>query len=246
MPSTGPRKPRRWRFDWRLLLFAGLFLPLLVSLGLWQLDRAAEKQQQLQQWQQQAGHLDWPQQLAAGLAPGQPVTLSGHYSERTWLLDNRTRDGVPGYEVLTLFYPEEGQPVVVNRGWLRAPRTRDELPPVATPSGKVVIAGRLAGFPEPPVLADPTVGEGRWPRRVQALPATLAAREAADLTPLLVKLSGAEQPGAYRADWAPDIMGPQTHYGYAFQWFSLAVALVILTMVASYRKTGANNDNDNG
>jgi cytochrome oxidase assembly protein ShyY1 len=39
-------------------------------------------------------------------------------------------------------------------------------------------------------------------------------------------------------------MGPQTHYGYAAQWFSLAAALIILTVVASYRKTG--NDDDNG
>jgi len=30
------------------------------------------------------------------------------------------------------------------------------------------------------------------------------------------------------------------------QWFSLAIALVILTVVASYRKTGVRNHNDNG
>ncbi|MGM0571288.1 MAG: SURF1 family cytochrome oxidase biogenesis protein, partial [Pseudomonadota bacterium] len=44
------------------------------------------------------------------------------------------------------------------------------------------------------------------------------------------------QPGAFRADWEPDMMGPQTHYGYALQWFSLAAALIILTIIASYRK----------
>ena len=32
-------------------------------------------------------------------------------------------------------------------------------------------------------------------------------------------------------------MGAQTHYGYALQWFSLALALVVLTVIASYRKT---------
>ena len=34
---------RRWQFDWRLLVFSGVFLPLLISLGVWQLNRAAEK-----------------------------------------------------------------------------------------------------------------------------------------------------------------------------------------------------------
>lgn len=246
MSQTGLPERRRWQFDWRLLLFAGVFLPLLISLGVWQLGRAAEKQLLLQQWQQQALSLSWPEQVASGLATGRPVTLQGHYSENSWLLDNRTRDGVPGYEVLSVFYPMDGPPVVVNRGWLQAPRTRNELPRVSSPAGPVDIAGRLAEFPEPPVLADSEALAERWPRRVQALPAERARQHEPELAGLLVRLSDPQQPGAYRADWEPDMMGPQTHYGYAFQWFSLAVALVILTVIASYRRTGANNDNDNG
>ncbi|PTB95618.1 SURF1 family protein, partial [Marinobacter sp. Z-F4-2] len=34
---------RRWQFDWRLLMFSGLLLPVLLSLGVWQLNRAEEK-----------------------------------------------------------------------------------------------------------------------------------------------------------------------------------------------------------
>ncbi|MGM0768260.1 MAG: SURF1 family protein [Pseudomonadota bacterium] len=237
---------RQWHFDWRLLLFAGLFLPLLISLGVWQLGRAEEKQQQLQQWQQQANNLSWPQQESRGLSEGRPVTLQGRYSDITWLLDNRTREGIPGYEVLTVFYPLEGRPVVVNRGWIQAPRTRSELPAISSPAGTVSIAGRVAAFPEPPVLDNSDARTERWPRRVQALPRALAAQQEPGLATAVVRLSDPDQPGAYRADWEPDLMGPQTHYGYAFQWFSLAAALVILTVVASYRKTGANNDNDNG
>ncbi|MBO6849986.1 MAG: SURF1 family protein [Marinobacter sp.] len=246
MQDQGLSERRHWHFDWRLLLFAGLFLPLLISLGVWQLGRAEEKQQQLQQWQQQANNLSWRQQESRGLSEGRPVTLQGRYSDMTWLLDNRTRDGIPGYEVLTVFHPTEGRPVVVNRGWIQAPRTRSELPAVSSPPGTVSIAGRVAAFPEPPVLASNEARTEGWPRRVQALPPALAAQQEPELATAMVRLSDSDQPGAYRADWAPDLMGPQTHYGYAFQWFSLAAALVILTVVASYRKIGANNDNDNG
>ncbi|MDX1458959.1 MAG: SURF1 family protein [Marinobacter sp.] len=237
---------RQWHFDWRLLLFSGLFLPLLISLGVWQLERAQEKKEQLAQWAQEAGSLSWVELQATGLEAGQPVNVTGHYGEASWLLDNRTRDGAPGYEVLTLFHPEQGRPVVVNRGWLQAPRRRDELPELSRPEGDVRLQGRLSEFPEPPVLKDVARENEEWPRRTQALSHQQAQAIHADVVGLVLRLSGPDQPGAYRADWAPDMMGPQTHYGYALQWFSLAAALVILTVLASYRKTGANDDNDNG
>jgi cytochrome oxidase assembly protein ShyY1 len=239
-PVSGSR--RQWRFDWRLLLFSGLFLPLLLTLGFWQLERAEEKNVQLEQWDRQDNNLGWRSSVEAGLAPGQPVSLKGRYEDRTWLLDNRTRDGAPGYEVLTLFQPDQGQAVVVNRGWIQAPRTRDQLPDVRTPSESVAISGRLSEYPEPPVLMEAAQGEAGWPRRVQALSREDVAAQAAKPPELIVRLSGPDQAGAYRADWAPDYMGPQTHYGYAAQWFSLALALIILTVVASYRKTGKDDD----
>ncbi|PXX92613.1 SURF1 family protein [Marinobacter vulgaris] len=246
MSDPADQSRRRWHFDWRLLLFAGLFLPLLVGLGVWQLDRAQEKKAQLAQWQQEAGSLDWEQLQASGLRAGQPVRISGRYGKTSWLLDNRTRDGAPGYEVLTMFLPEQGRPVVVNRGWIQAPRRRDQLPQISRPEGEVRLQGRLSEFPEPPVLKDVSPNDGDWPRRIQSLAHQQARELETEVVGLVLRLAGPEQPGAYRADWAPDRMGPQTHYGYALQWFSLAAALVILTVVASYRKTGANNDNDNG
>jgi hypothetical protein len=67
MSDPTDRSRRQWHFDWRLLVFAGFFLPVLLGLGIWQLERAGEKQAQLEQWQQQAGNLSWSQHLAAGL-----------------------------------------------------------------------------------------------------------------------------------------------------------------------------------
>ncbi|MDL0433004.1 SURF1 family protein [Marinobacter sp. TBZ242] len=246
MSDPAGHSRRHWHLDWRLAVFAGFFLPVLIGLGLWQLERAGEKQAQLEQWQQQANDLSWAEQQVAGLAAGQPVTVTGRYTDVSWLLDNRTRDGVPGYEVLTVFLPERGSPVVVNRGWLQAPRRRDELPDISRPDGRLRIEGRLNEFPEPPVLKSVAPEKGGWPKRMQSLSHSQAQKVQENVAGLVIRLSGPEQPGAYRADWAPDRMGPQTHYGYALQWFSLAAALVILTVVASYRKTGANDDNDNG
>ncbi|SFR65853.1 Cytochrome oxidase assembly protein ShyY1 [Marinobacter daqiaonensis] len=231
---------RTWVFDWRLLLFAGVFLPLLLGLGTWQLSRAEEKKELLAQWSDPSETEAWGNLSESAGKAGRPVIAAGEYSRYSWLLDNRTRDGVPGYEVLTLFYPRQGPSVVVNRGWVKAERRRSELPAVGIPAGPVEIRGRIAGYPEPPVLAGAAAGadtgsEG-WPRRVQALPREIVAKQAPEVADRILRLENPAQPGAFRADWEPDMMGPQTHYGYALQWFSLAVALIILTIIASYRK----------
>lgn len=240
--SDSQRTHRQWHFDWRLLVFSGVFLPLLVSLGVWQLNRAEEKQVLLEQWQQEAENLAWQDMVSGDLTSGRPVTLTGMYGSRNWLLDNRTREGAPGYEVLTEFRPLEGPAVVINRGWVKAPRTRDELPDIATPEGIFTLEGRISDYPVPPVLVDQPATGDQWPRRVQSLPKQAARLEIPELPDRIVRLSREGQPGAYRADWEPDLMGPQTHYGYATQWFALAVALTILTVVASYRKRELSKD----
>ncbi|WP_291905028.1 MULTISPECIES: SURF1 family protein [Marinobacter] len=240
--SDSQRTHRQWHFDWRLLVFSGVFLPLLVSLGVWQLNRAEEKQVLLEQWQQEAENLAWQDMVSGDLTSGRPVSLTGMYGSRNWLLDNRTREGAPGYEVLTEFRPLEGPPVVINRGWVQAPRTRAELPDIATPEGIFTLEGRISDYPVPPVLVDQPAAEDQWPRRVQSLSEQAARLEIPELPDRIVRLSGEGQPGAYRADWEPDLMGPQTHYGYATQWFALAVALTILTVVASYRKRELSKD----
>lgn len=242
---TGERRSR-WRNNWRLLVFSGLMLPLLIGLGIWQLNRAAEKEALLARWQTLADAGSWPGLVASEPEPGQPVQVTGVYGDRTWLLDNRTRDGRPGYEVITTFYPLEGPPVLVNRGWVPAPPRRDRLPEIRTPAALVTLSGRLAAYPDPPVLSDLAATASGWPRRVQRLPREQAQQEVAGLASWVIRLQDGHQPGAYRADWAPDLMGPGTHYGYALQWFALALTLTILTLVASYRHTGADNDNDNG
>ena len=237
--SEHESRTRVWRPDWRLWLLALLILPVLVGLGFWQLDRAGEKERLLAQWSNvdQASH--WHELEHDGAATGQPVSVSGRYDEPVWLLDNRTRDGAPGYEVLSLFRPVAGPPVVVNRGWVQAERRRDQLPTIATPDGEVNIVARVADYPVPPMLADASLagkGIADWPLRVQALPRKLVATVEPDVAPRVLRLDDPDQPGAFRADWEPDMMGPQTHYGYALQWFSMAAALIILTIIASYRK----------
>ena len=119
-------------------LVVGIAIAVMIKLGLWQLQRADEKSALLasQEARRQA-----PAQpigeLERSVDPAfQRVLLRGYFdAEHSLLLDNRTRDGRVGVELLQPFYDQpSGLWLLLNRGWLPWPDRRN---PVAfsTPAG---------------------------------------------------------------------------------------------------------------
>ncbi len=227
----------QWSPDWRLWVLALLLFPVLLGLGFWQLDRATQKSEERERWESVDGPQAWPPET--GASTGLPVALSGHYDpERIWLLDNRTRDGQRGYEVLQLFAAEGAHPpVVINRGWVEAPPERARLPLIETPEEFVRVEARVADWPDPLVLGegDPSDREA-WPRRIPALTPELLAAQGVEAHETYLRLSDSDQAGAFRTGWTPDRMEAATHQGYALQWFGLAAVLLSLTVMTSFRR----------
>ena len=227
-------KPSRFITLLTMVLFAAL-----VSLGFWQLDRAAQKRQLLAHYSEgsrgavltlQAGRKDF-----AGLE-FQRVRASGYYdSAHQLLLDNRTYHGVAGYHVLTpLRLSEQGAAVLVNRGWVPVGSSRRELPDIAVGQALREVRGQLR-FP----ARNFVLGEGEpfqgWPYRIQRLePARVAKLLGYPLLPVVVQLDR-EQPDGYVRDWAPLHFGPERNVGYAVQWFGLAAALMVIYLVVNLR-----------
>ena len=90
--SDSQGKHRRWQFDWRLLVFSGVLLPILIGLGVWQLNRAEEKQLLLNQWQQEAENRAWQDIVSGDLTRGRPLTLTGMYGSRKLPPEKRAPD----------------------------------------------------------------------------------------------------------------------------------------------------------
>ena len=91
-----------WQPNAKLLLFVLLMTPLLISLGYWQLDRAQEKREILAEFK--ANQESQPvgfEQLDVGLnLQYRQVQFVGELdASRRVLLDNRVRNGRPGYEI---------------------------------------------------------------------------------------------------------------------------------------------------
>src|SRR5258708_10260848 len=118
MPAGYSFRPRAW-----VLALAALACAAWSALGNWQTGRAEEKRA-----------------LGARL---ETVSVRGSFVPKySVMLANKLRHGKAGYEVVTpLRLAGTDLHVLVNRGWVQAPPTRDVLPEVRTPAGEVRIEG---------------------------------------------------------------------------------------------------------
>jgi surfeit locus 1 family protein len=209
MPAGYSFRPRAWA-----LAAAALGCAAFILLGNWQTRRAAEKR-------------------ALG-AQAQSVSVTGAFVPRySVMLDNKLRQGRPGYEVLTpLRLPGSDLHVLVNRGWVQAPPTRDVLPEVRTPSGEVRIEG--VALEHLPRLLNMDPNEKGRVRQSVDLPA-FAAETGLRLEPRIIEQHSATDDGLLR-EWPRPDTGVEKNESYALQWYSFAALAVILALVFSFRK----------
>jgi surfeit locus 1 family protein len=229
-----PTMHGRFRPSLAATLATVALLPILLALGLWQLDRAEQKRA-LEALYAARMHDD-PVRIDHPI--GDPATLryravelEGRFdAARTVLLDNRVRRGRAGYEVLTpLQLTHSGLWVLINRGWVPQPYSRDQLPPIETPDEAVRLRGIIDLPPGKPLaLGDDEPGS----TVIQAVDlGDLSQRFGHELQPAVILLDPASGYG-FERDWQVTPLGADRHSAYALQWFSLAAALVVLYIVA--------------
>ncbi len=230
MPADGGRvKPQR-----SIIAIAALAATAgTARLGLWQLDRAAQKtalhEAQLAQRQRPPlGEAELPRNAAAAQAQQHRLaTLRGRWlAPHTVALENRPMEARTGFYVFTPLALADGSAVLVQRGWVPrdlTDRTRVSAPP--PPSGDIALSGRIA------LQAGRLYefsGAGSGPIRQNLDLAEFARETGLPLRPFIV----IQEDGAVPANdgllrrWPPPAADVQKHHGYAFQWFALS-ALVI-------------------
>ncbi len=151
----------------------------------------------------------------------------------TLLIDNRSRRGRPGYEVVTpLRLAGSEVHVLVNRGWVEAPPRREILPQVTTPSGEVRIEG--IGLARLPRMLE-VGGQPAGPVRQHLDLGEFVAETGLVLKALVIEQHSALGDGLLR-DWPRPDLGIDKHQSYALQWYSLAALALILATVFSFRR----------
>jgi surfeit locus 1 family protein len=211
--------------------FRKIFLPLatlflivvFVSLGIWQLDRAAEKSNIQAMFESDA-----PYARVTGEMPVsefQNIEANGQYLDRRQvLIDNMFVDGQVGFYVITAFRFAPKEPLLlVNRGWIpHAPAEADLHVGTATRS----IRGRAGFLPKVGIRSRETFQAGdEWPKTAFYPTLEDLSREFdEDFLPFVLLLSPDAEDGFLR-HWQPRGRGPMMHYGYALQWFAMAAAV---------------------
>jgi surfeit locus 1 family protein len=213
-----------------------VLIALLVSLGRWQLHRAAEKQVLFDAFAAGSGAAQKIDLASAKVPRYSQVEADGHYDEtRQILIDNMVNAERAGYFVVTPFALQAG-------GWVPLGKSRAERPAIPVAANPRRIRGRADNLPSPgirmgtpaalaapfPVVANfPTLaavaqllGEARW-------------TPAADLI-----LLDPEEPDGFVRNWTAPGFPPMRHIGYAVQWFGLALALLVIYIVTNFRRTG--------
>ena len=239
-PTMHPLAPERTSTRARgaiVLVVALTAVAATARLGVWQLDRAAQKQV-LQRTLDLRSALPALESAAvadtadaAAAQHDRRVVLRGRWlPAATIFLDNRQMNARQGFLVLTpLQLAGTRTAVLVQRGWvLRDNDDRAKVPLLVDASGDITVFGRIA---PPPgrvyAFAGPDAGVIR-----QNLQIAEYAREfSLALKPLSVVQEGdalsagnAVNDGMLR-QWSRPDAGIQRHYGYAFQWFALCALM---------------------
>ena len=235
------------RFQWQPGVWPTLatvvLIPLLVGLGFWQLDRAAQKQRLQAEYdraQENAPIRLRPVLESAESLRFHRVGARGHYEPQYQILiDNRVHQGQAGYHVLTPLRIEDGNVrVLVNRGWVALGADRSQLPSIDTPNTDVDVEGiaivpQTGGFH----LGGAHPPGNDWQPLWQYLDLSEYAKLVPfPVQPVLILLDPQSKAGGFARHWARLDTGIATHQGYAFTWFSLAVALAAIYIIVNTRK----------
>lgn len=225
---------------WSLLL---LGVVVFSGLGAWQHGRAGFKRALIADHAAaaQAAAQPWPGgQAAAGGPRFRRVLVQGRWLDRRYLLDNQSRDGRTGVDDFAPLRLADGEVVLVGLGFLAHTDGRRSLPPLPPPPDA---AGGLVGLSMPPPAHGLRLG-GDWRAHqgdapVRLMPwfdlAAIAADLGRPLAPRVVRLEpAAGEP--WRRDWRPvDAVPPERHLAYALQWWTMALAVVVIFLVVNRR-----------
>ena len=214
--------------NWKASLTFFLLLILVLSLGVWQIDRGYNKKELentfLERQSQPVKEIKYNAFLESDLYRN--VVLEGKYLEKIFFLDNRIHNGKPGLKVFSPFETTNNNLVLVSRGWIEL-EDRSKLPTINTTKNVLKLQGVLRPESQDFVLENEEMNNKNNPILLQTVNLSeLSNFLGKPLSPYILELSELSE-SAFVKTWQPINLSSFRHFGYAFQWFGLAVVLIV-------------------
>jgi surfeit locus 1 family protein len=218
-----------------LTSFSIFFVFVFVFLGIWQIERAANKEGLLQDFNSEQESP--PTRLTSQSPNWSRVFVDGVFdSSRQILIDNQIHNGKVGYKIFTPFRFDDNKIVLVDRGWIGQGQSRSDLPQLNILEKKSRIIATVTS-PEQGVLAGSELLTNEWPRvsQTKAVEVIASAFKEPILDIVLVLDPGSSQITEF-IQIKPFAITPVKHYGYAMQWFTMSIVLLGMFLYALKRE----------
>lgn len=230
-------EPRLWP---TLAMLVGVLL--FVKLGLWQAGKAELRTAEIAQFNARA-RLGPFALNGTAIAPAAlqdaPVAAKGYFEPQDqFFVDNRQEDGVAGVHVVTPLRIDGTEVrVLVNRGWVAWPGgSRKALPSVQTPAGLVAVEGIATVPVNKNFLLMPEHAESLprlWPRLDLE---RFSAEQRYRVEPLVLLQTSPDAGTPLVRRWPAPEDRVARHQSYAYQWWGMALALLVFYGAATVRR----------
>ncbi|MET0007697.1 MAG: SURF1 family protein [Candidatus Thiodiazotropha sp. 6PLUC4] len=219
-----------------------IITPMLCGLGLWQLDRAAQKRQQASALEMQRNlpplSLNDEQLPQRDSMLYRHVVAKGHFlNDKAIYIENRKHLGKTGFHIITpLQLSGNGRIVLVNRGWV-AHDQLDEKLNLPLNSIQQIVDGEVT-IPEAPAIEltpsnQQSQSPPQWP--YLTLPRYIEW-SGLEVLPMMI-LQTSKDDLAFIRQWPTPKVSDLMHIGYAIQWFAFAIIALLVWLRLSLQKT---------
>tara|TARA_Y100000992_G_scaffold96244_1_gene62052 strand:- start:868 stop:1575 length:708 start_codon:yes stop_codon:yes gene_type:complete len=214
--------------NWKASLTFFCLLVLVLSLGVWQIDRGYKKKELentfLERQSQPVKEIKYNIFVNSDLYRN--VVLEGKYLDQIFLLDNKIHNGKPGLKVFSPFESINESLVLVSRGWIEF-EDRSNLPMIKTERNVLKIQGILRSESKDFILENDNMKKNTNPILIQTINLDeLSNYLGKPLSPYILELSELSK-SAFVKTWQPINLSSFRHFGYAVQWFGLGLVLII-------------------
>ena len=212
----------------RITIFFVIFAVVFFSLGIWQIERGQTKTQIMSEFENKL--TKEPIYLNAESKKWDRVLVSGRWENKKQLLiDNVIHQGIAGYKVLTpLRIDETNKLILVDRGWIKQNKFRDQLPDIQIPDDFESVSGTLEQPELGLVLSDELISNN-WPKISQTKNVKVISKAyTEEIFPMILLADPLLKNSLEYIKITPTNMTPIKHYGYSSQWFLMFIVLCFM------------------